>query len=206
MLGALFTTGCANMMLFFATQSFSGWMVESMIRVASDTVFVTSMRGCLSDVLKGPELTVSAARVATYAGIGVCLGPILASRVIMPLISRRYTFVMNACREIVILSPICLLSVSLTQKVSDTKIWATGHACRAVRSAGWKGVLGAYPDHGDFEMPHWQFHELPGDVLADAAREWVATANVGMLGGCCGIGPEHIRALAAVCRESRAAA
>ena len=109
-------------------------------------------------------------------------------------------------REIVILSPICLLSVSLTQKVSDTKIWATGHACRAVRSAGWKGVLGAYPDHGDFEMPHWQFHELPGQVLADAAREWVATANVGMLGGCCGIGPEHIRALAAVCRESRAAA
>ena len=75
-----------------------------------------------------------------------------------------------------------------------------------MRSAGWKGVLGAYPDHGDFEMPHWQFHELPGDVLADAAREWVATANVGMLGGCCGIGPEHIRALAAVCRESRAAA
>ena len=118
MLGALFTTGCANMMLFFATQSFSGWMVESMIRVASDTVFVTSMRGCLSDVLKGPELTVSAARVATYAGIGVCLGPILASRVIMPLISRRYTFVMNACREIVILSPICVLSVSLTPKVS----------------------------------------------------------------------------------------
>ena len=97
MLGALFTTGCANMMLFFATQSFSGWMVESMIRVASDTVFVTSMRGCLSDVLKGPELTVSAARVATYAGIGICVGPILASRVIMPLISRRYTFVMNAC-------------------------------------------------------------------------------------------------------------
>ena len=90
--------------------------------------------------------------------------------------------------------------------IHHTKIWATGHACRAVRSAGWKGVLGAYPDHGDFEMPHWQFHELPGDVLADAAREWVATANVGMLGGCCGIGPEHIRALAAVCDESRAAA
>ena len=148
MLGALFTTGCANMMLFFATQSFSGWMVESMIRVASDTVFVTSMRGCLSDVLKGPELTVSAARVATYAGIGVCLGPILASRVIMPLISRRYTFVMNACREIVILSPICLLSVSLTQQASLSQSSGFSRAgsrpscrrrCRQSSASRWTG-------------------------------------------------------------------
>ena len=33
--------------------------------------------------------------------------------------------------------------------IHHTKIWATLHACNAVRSAGWTGVLGCYPDHGD---------------------------------------------------------
>ena len=87
--------------------------------------------------------------------------------------------------------------------IHNTKIWATAHACMAVRSAGWTGVLGAYPDHGDFEMPHWQFHDLPPEELMKAASQWVAEAGVSMLGGCCGIGPQHIVALKQVCDASR---
>ena len=56
--------------------------------------------------------------------------------------------------------------------VHHTKVYATAHACRAVRSAGWTGPLGAYPDHGTFEMPHWQFDDLTGEQLLEAAREW----------------------------------
>ena len=53
-------------------------------------------------------------------------------------------------------------------------------------------------------MPHWQFHELSGELLVENAREWVETAGVSMLGGCCGIGPDHIEALRGLCEESTA--
>lgn len=60
----------------------------------------------------------------------------------------------------------------------------------------WQGPLGAYPESGFFKMPSWQFVDIiaPG-ALVEAAREW-RDLGVTMLGGCCGMGPEHIRALA----------
>jgi homocysteine S-methyltransferase len=58
------------------------------------------------------------------------------------------------------------------------------------------GPLLAYPDSGSFEMPNWRFT----DVIAprhfeDYCRDWLA-AGVQILGGCCGLTPEHIRAAA----------
>ena len=50
---------------------------------------------------------------------------------------------------------------------------------------------------------HWQFHDLPNEVLVEAARRWVEEFNVSMLGGCCGIGPDHIRALKVFCDETK---
>ena len=59
----------------------------------------------------------------------------------------------------------------------------------------WKGPLGAYPESGYFVMPNWQFVEIiaPEDFVA-VAREWIA-GGVQIIGGCCGLGPDHIRAL-----------
>ncbi len=59
----------------------------------------------------------------------------------------------------------------------------------------WNGPLGAYPESGYFIMPNWQFVEIisPEDFVA-VAREWVA-GGVQIIGGCCGLGPGHIRAL-----------
>ncbi len=64
----------------------------------------------------------------------------------------------------------------------------------------WDGPLGAYPESGYFVMPHWRFVETiePADFAA-RARAWVA-GGVRIVGGCCGLGPEHIRALAAELR------
>lgn len=54
----------------------------------------------------------------------------------------------------------------------------------------------AYPDSGHFRMPHWQFEAvIPPRELVAYARRWRA-AGVQGLGGCCGLSPEHIRALA----------
>jgi len=66
----------------------------------------------------------------------------------------------------------------------------------AVVQRHWSGPTGAYPESGYFVMPNWQFVEVlaPQDFVA-RARAWI-TAGVQLVGGCCGLGPGHIRALA----------
>ena len=62
--------------------------------------------------------------------------------------------------------------------------------------ARFEGPLLAYPDSGYFRMPDWQFVDLiPPDEFARAGRGW-ADGGVRILGACCGLGLEHIEALA----------
>lgn len=57
----------------------------------------------------------------------------------------------------------------------------------------WEGPLGAYPHRGEFIMPHWQFIDtISPENFAAEARRWLEL-GVQVIGGCCGIGPEHIR-------------
>ena len=59
----------------------------------------------------------------------------------------------------------------------------------------WSGPVGAYPHSGSFVMPNFQFDKIisPEDFLAEG-QKWVRM-GVQLVGSCCGIGPEHIRAL-----------
>ncbi|HEY5598689.1 MAG TPA: homocysteine S-methyltransferase family protein [Kiloniellales bacterium] len=59
----------------------------------------------------------------------------------------------------------------------------------------WSGPVSAYAHSGHFVMPDWQFVDAvsPERYLA-AAEQWVAM-GAQVIGGCCGIGPEHIRLL-----------
>ena len=60
----------------------------------------------------------------------------------------------------------------------------------------WNGPLGAYPESGFFKMPGWQFVDVVSpDDLVGFARAW-QRKGVTLFGGCCGIGPDHIKALA----------
>lgn len=57
------------------------------------------------------------------------------------------------------------------------------------------GPLMAYPDSGYFRMPHWQFENIiEPEALVEFARSWVDD-GVQILGGCCGLSPEHIAAM-----------
>ena len=78
--------------------------------------------------------------------------------------------------------------------VMHSNIEDTVPALRVVQDR-WKGPIGAYPESGHFVMPNWQFDQIvsPEDLL-DQAKQWVQT-GVQLIGGCCGIGPEHIRVL-----------
>jgi len=62
-------------------------------------------------------------------------------------------------------------------------------------SKTYKGALMAYPESGHFEMPHWNFEGvMSGDDLVGYAQGWVGQ-GAQIIGGCCGLGIEHIRAL-----------
>ena len=59
----------------------------------------------------------------------------------------------------------------------------------------WDGPVGVYPESGYFTLPDWQFVDIiEPEALAEAAQAWVGK-GVSMIGGCCGLGPEHVAAL-----------
>jgi len=59
----------------------------------------------------------------------------------------------------------------------------------------WPKTLGIYAHSGLFVMPNWQFNDVisPADY-ADKMGEWIQM-GARIIGGCCGIGPDHIREL-----------
>ena len=60
----------------------------------------------------------------------------------------------------------------------------------------WKGPIGAYPESGYFKMPEWTFVDIiPPEELVAKSRHW-KQKGVTAFGGCCGLGPDHIKALA----------
>ena len=80
--------------------------------------------------------------------------------------------------------------------VMHTAVGDTGPALAAVRSR-YAGPLGAYPESGRFAMPDWVFVDVIGvDELLAATRTWIAQGAT-VVGGCCGVSPEHIAGLAA---------
>jgi S-methylmethionine-dependent homocysteine/selenocysteine methylase len=60
----------------------------------------------------------------------------------------------------------------------------------------WAGPMGTYPECGYFKAPDWQFVDViePNDLVRKS-REW-KELGVTAFGGCCGLGPDHIHALA----------
>jgi len=65
----------------------------------------------------------------------------------------------------------------------------------SVLSDLWQGPVGAYPESGYFVMPNWQFVDIiDPDDLVQRARGW-SDSGVRILGGCCGLGVPHIKAL-----------
>ena len=71
----------------------------------------------------------------------------------------------------------------------------TEDAVRIMRE-NYPGPVGAYPNAGYWERPNWVFVDrLSPDEYLAGARRWVE-AGATIVGGCCGVGVEHIRALA----------
>ena len=57
------------------------------------------------------------------------------------------------------------------------------------------GPAGVYAESGDWAAPNWVFDGLSPDEYLLEAESWVGR-GAQIIGGCCGVGPGHIRALA----------
>lgn len=78
--------------------------------------------------------------------------------------------------------------------VMHTSLPDTDAALPSIRRH-WSGPVLVYPEQGWFEALHWRFVELAPEAFADAAMRWI-DEGARIVGGCCGIHPEHIAALA----------
>ncbi len=71
-----------------------------------------------------------------------------------------------------------------------------------IMRAHFDGPLMAYPDSGYFAMPEWQFENIiPPAELADFGTDW-KSRGAQIIGGCCGLSPEHIEALAPLAKPA----
>ena len=68
-------------------------------------------------------------------------------------------------------------------------------ACLDVLDAHWSGLVGVYAHSGLFLNGSWIFEEtISPEEYAEVSKRWL-DRNVHIIGGCCGIRPEHIAAL-----------
>lgn len=74
-------------------------------------------------------------------------------------------------------------------------------ACLDIVDECWNGLTGVYAHSGRFVDDAWMFDDTisPGDFAA-ACQRWLRR-DVNLIGGCCGIRPEHIEALRPAVRE-----
>ncbi len=83
---------------------------------------------------------------------------------------------------------------AMMMNVMHTPVPNVAEAVDIVRKY-WDGPVGVYPEAGYFTMPNWNFVDIiEPDKLAKAAQAWV-DSGVCLVGGCCGLGPEHVAAL-----------
>jgi S-methylmethionine-dependent homocysteine/selenocysteine methylase len=78
--------------------------------------------------------------------------------------------------------------------IAHSDIEVTGQAVKIAKKK-FNGVLGAYPNRGHYEKPHWKFVDniTPSEYL-EKVKSWVED-GVQIVGGCCGVGVEEIKAI-----------
>jgi len=102
------------------------------------------------------------------------------------------------------IEPVLAAGRCMAVAVMHSDIETTDRALEVVL-AHWRGPIACYPECGEWENPDWIFGDLTPEALAEAAEAWVRR-GVAIVGGCCGIGPDHIRSLSQRLRRRAPAA
>ncbi len=79
--------------------------------------------------------------------------------------------------------------------ILHSEVEDTGAALKVGRE-NWDGPLGAYSHSGDWSTPNWVFVNMisPESYLTES-KKWVDDYRLQIVGGCCGIGMQHIEVL-----------
>lgn len=77
--------------------------------------------------------------------------------------------------------------------IMHTNVDLLGEAVDIVRGH-FAGPLIGYPDSGDFEMPNWRFVDVITPENFETLCRGLIASGVQIIGGCCGLTPDHIRA------------
>ena len=87
--------------------------------------------------------------------------------------------------------------------IAHSDIEVTGQAIKIAKQE-FNGVLGAYPNRGHYEKPHWKFVDniTPSEYL-EKAKSWVENGTQ-IIGGCCGVGVEEIKAISVLKKNQNA--
>jgi S-methylmethionine-dependent homocysteine/selenocysteine methylase len=87
--------------------------------------------------------------------------------------------------------------------IAHSDIEVTGQAIKIAKKK-FNGVLGAYPNRGHYEKPHWKFVDniTPSEYL-EKAKSWVGNGTQ-IIGGCCGVGVEEIKAISVLKKDQNA--
>ncbi len=78
--------------------------------------------------------------------------------------------------------------------VAHSDINITGKAIETAKK-NYHGIVGAYPNKGYYEKPHWRFiDDMTPTGYLNEVRSWIKN-GAQIIGGCCGIGVEEIKAI-----------
>lgn len=79
--------------------------------------------------------------------------------------------------------------------IMHTRVEDTAPALAVLRQH-WSGPTMAYAETGKLILPDWRYEEISSpSAYAREIEGWIRDYGVQVVGGCCGTGPEHIRAL-----------
>ena len=141
----------------------------------------------------GVPLWVSVSCVRDHDTGAVMLGVEESSE--SPLAAEAHGPLAPAVREIMSTGGSALLMMHSVRDLTEA-------AVRVMRET-YSGPIGAYPNAGYWSRPNWTFVDQvsPDEYLADA-RTWIE-GGAAIVGGCCGVGVEHIRVLAEGLKRSQ---
>jgi len=78
--------------------------------------------------------------------------------------------------------------------VAHSDINITGQAIQAAKK-NYDGIVGAYPNKGYYEKPHWRFvDDMTPIGYLNEVKSWIKN-GAQIIGGCCGIGVDEIKAI-----------
>ena len=143
----------------------------------------------LMEMMSDPDLAVPAVRAAAATGLPVWVGFSTRPGEGGTLVSWQ-----RPDLPIAEVSPPVMAAGGSVAGIMHSEIEDTTAALEILKDA-WNGLRMAYPESGHFEMPHWELGDLSPEDFAARCLGWIG-GGVQVVGGCCGVGVEHMATLA----------